>query len=43
MNYEAKLIDFGYSKYFVKKDKKKKLDVIIGTGIYCSPEVVDNL
>ena len=45
MNYEIKLIDFGCSKYFVKKKtkKKKKLSGIIGTSIYCSPEVVDNL
>ena len=44
MNYEVKLIDFGCSKYFVKKNKKKKkLSGIIGTSIYCSPEVVDNL
>ena len=43
MNYEIKLIDFGCSKYFVKKNKKKKLTGIIGTSIYCSPEVVDNL
>ena len=43
MNYEIKLIDFGCSKYFVKKNKKKKLKGIIGTSIYCSPEVIDNL
>ena len=43
MNYEIKLIDFWCSKYFVKKNKKKKLDGIIRTSIYCSPEVVDNL
>ena len=43
MNYEIKLIDFGCSKYFVKKNKKQKLTGIIGTSIYCSPEVVDNL
>ena len=43
MNYEVKLIDFGCSKYFVKRNKKKKLRGIIGTSIYCSPEVVDNL
>ena len=45
MNYEIKLIDFGCSKYFVRKKskKKKKLRGIIGTSIYCSPEVVDNL
>ena len=43
MNYEVKLIDFGCSKYFKKRKKKKKLRGIIGTSIYCSPEVVDNL
>ena len=43
MNYEIKLIDFGCSKYFVKKNKKKKLSGIIGTSIYCSPEIIDNL
>ena len=44
MNYEIKLIDFGCSKYFVRRNKKKKkLRGIIGTSIYCSPEVVDNL
>ena len=43
INYEIKVIDFGLSKYFVKKNKKKKLSGIIGTSIYCSPEVVDNL
>ena len=43
MNYEIKLIDFGCSKYFVRKNKKKKLKGIIGTSIYCSPEVIDNL
>ena len=43
MNYEIKLIDFGCSKYFVRKNKKKKLSGIIGTSIYCSPEVIDNL
>ena len=43
MNYEVKLIDFGCSKYFVKRNKKKKLRGIIGTSIYCSPEVVNNL
>ena len=43
MNYEIKLIDFGCSKYFVRNNKKKKLSGIIGTSIYCSPEVVDNL
>ena len=43
MNYEIKLIDFGCSKYFVKKNKKTKLSGIIGTSIYCSPEIIDNL
>jgi len=44
INYEIKLIDFGCSKYFVRRNKKKKkLRGIIGTSIYCSPEVVDNL
>ena len=36
--YEIKLIDFGCSKIFTKK----KLNAIIGTSIYCSPEVIDN-
>ena len=43
LNYEVKLIDFGCSKYFVKKNKHKKLRGIIGTSIYCSPEVVRDL
>ena len=38
-DYEVKLIDFGCSKY---KKKKQKLKGIIGTSIYCSPEVIDN-
>ena len=37
-NYEIKLIDFGCSKYL----KKKKLSGIVGTSMYCSPEVIDN-
>ena len=37
-NYEIKLIDFGCSKIFTRK----KLKGIIGTSIYCSPEVIDN-
>ena len=41
LNYEIKLIDFGCSKYFVNKNKK--LSGIIGSSLYCSPEVVDNL
>ena len=43
LNYEIKLIDFGCSRYFVKKKKHKKLSGIIGTTLYCSPEVVDDL
>ena len=43
LNYEVKLIDFGCSKYFVNKKKHKKLSGIIGTTLYCSPEVVDDL
>ena len=43
LNYEIKLIDFGCSKYFKNKHKHKKLSGIIGTSIYCSPEVVDDL
>jgi calcium-dependent protein kinase len=43
MNYEIKLIDFGCSKYFVKQHKHQKLSGIIGSALYCSPEVVDNL
>ena len=41
-NYEIKLIDFGCSKLFSKK-KHQKIKGIIGTTLYCSPEVVDNL
>ena len=43
LNYEIKLIDFGCSKYFVNKNKHRKLSGIIGSTLYCSPEVVDNL
>mgnify|MGYP002624804685 CR=1 FL=1 len=43
MNYEIKLIDFGCSKYFVKQHKHQKLSGIIGSTLYCSPEVVDDL
>ena len=43
MNYEVKLIDFGCSKYFVKQHKHQKLSGIIGSALYCSPEVVDDL
>ena len=41
-DYEVKLTDFGYSK-FLKKKKHNKLSGIVGTSIYCSPEVIDNL
>ena len=41
-NYEIKLIDFGCSRLFSKK-KHKKISGIIGTSLYCSPEVVKNL
>ena len=41
-NYEVKLIDFGCSKFLHKK-KHNKLSGIVGTSIYCSPEVIDNL
>ena len=41
-DYEIKLIDFGCSKLFSKK-WHKKISGIIGTSIYCSPEVVDDL
>ena len=41
-DYEVKLTDFGYSK-FLKKKKHNKLSGIVGTSIYCSPEIIDNL
>ena len=41
LNYEIKLIDFGCSKIFTKKGERKS--GIIGTSVYCSPEVIDNL
>ena len=41
-NFEVKLIDFGCSK-FLQKKKHNKLSGIVGTSIYCSPEVIDNL
>ncbi len=41
-NYEIKLIDFGCCKY-LKKKKNNNLSGIVGTSIYCSPEVIDNL
>ena len=43
LNYEVKLIDFGCSKYFANKKKHKRLSGIIGSTLYCSPEVVDDL
>ena len=39
--YEIKLIDFGCSK-FLNKKKHNKLSGIVGTSMYCSPEVIDN-
>ena len=39
--YQIKLIDFGCSK-FLNKKKHNKLTGIVGTSIYCSPEVIDN-
>ena len=41
LNYEIKLIDFGCSKLFSKHGERKS--GIIGTSIYCSPEVIDDL
>ena len=41
-DYEVKLIDFGCSK-FLQRKKHNKLSGIVGTSIYCSPEVIDNL
>ena len=41
LNYEIKLIDFGCSNIFSKRGEKKT--GIIGTSMYCSPEVIDNL
>ena len=40
-NYEIKLIDFGCSKFLQRKHNK--LSGIVGTSIYCSPEVIDDL
>ena len=39
-NYGIKLIDFGCSKIFTRT--KKNFDDIIGTLVYCSPEVLSN-
>ena len=41
LNYEIKLIDFGCSKIFTKRGERTS--GIIGTSIYCSPEVIDDL
>ena len=41
LDYEIKLIDFGCSKIFTKRGERKS--GIIGTSIYCSPEVVNDL
>ena len=41
-DYEVKLIDFGCSK-FLQKKKNNKMSGIVGTSIYCSPEVIDDL
>ena len=41
-DYEVKLIDFGCSKY-LKKKNHNQLRGIIGSTLYCSPEIVDNL
>ena len=41
LNYEIKLIDFGCSKIFTKRGERKS--GIIGTSMYCSPEVIDDL
>jgi len=43
LNYEIKLIDFGCSKYFVRKNKHRSLSGVIGSPLYCSPEVIDDL
>ena len=40
-NYEIKLIDFGCSRY-LKRKKHNMLSGIVGTSLYCSPEVIDN-
>ena len=41
-DYEVKLIDFGCCKYY-DRDKTPLVNGIIGTCIYCSPEVIDDL
>ena len=40
-NYEVKLIDFGCSRY-LKRKKNNVLSGIVGTSLYCSPEVVND-
>ena len=43
-DYEVKLIDFGCCKYLGKKEGPPPiLSGIVGTCIYCSPEVIDDL
>ena len=41
-DYEVKLIDFGCCKFYDKK-KTPLINGIVGTSIYCSPEVIDDL
>jgi calcium-dependent protein kinase len=44
-NYEIKVIDFGCSRIFKQNLKLlsiKEEDDILGTSLYCSPEVIDN-
>ena len=44
-NYEIKLIDFGCSRIFKQNLKLlniKEEDDVLGTSLYCSPEVIDN-
>ena len=41
-DYEVKLIDFGCSK-FLKKKNHNHFRGVIGTTLYCSPEIIDNL
>ena len=40
-NYEIKLIDFGCSK-FLKRKADNKLKGMVGTNLYCSPEIINN-
>jgi len=39
-NFEIKIIDFGCSRIF--KKGKRKLSGIIGTSIYCAPEIIND-